>query len=109
MDTRDQSPKKARKTMISNQLSEANPQRKDQDQDRLKAVIRSCVLDALGGKNCLGRVEVRALWSDYYRVNIFMGDSPGSITIASSFFIEADENGNIVQSQPPLKRREERP
>lgn len=105
MDTSDQSPKRAKKTMISGQASEPQ-EKKAQDQDRLKTAIRSHVLNALGRPNRLSRVEVRALWDDYYRVNVLAGENPGCIIIVHSYFIEADEQGNILQSQPPLNRRE---
>ena len=92
--------------MISEQASTSPPKTKAQDQDQLKSVIRSRVLHALGGQNRLGRVDVRALWDDYYRVNVLVGENPGCIIIASSYFIEADQQGNILQSQPPLSHKE---
>jgi hypothetical protein len=91
--------------MISKQATTSHPETKAQDQDRLKSAIRSRVLTALDEENRLGRVDVRALWGDYYRVNVLVGENPGCIIIASSYFIEADQQGNILQSRPPLHRR----
>jgi hypothetical protein len=73
--------------------------------DKLKLLIASHVLRALGGAAGKGRVEVRPLWDGYYRVNVIVGQSPGCVTIARSYFLRADGAGKVLESTPELTKQ----
>ena len=53
----------------------------------------------------LYRVEIRHLWDDRYRANVFVGVGAASTRVAHSFFLVADEEGNIIASVPDITRR----
>src|SRR5271168_1919781 len=95
------SPRPARpeRTLFLQEMSETMAvQQKDKqpaEQDRperrhLNAVVGKHVLDALGQPDELRQVQVRPLWDDCYRVNIFVGVDAANVTIAHSFFLVAD-------------------
>ena len=90
------------KTMPATGLDEAGHDKALADPDQLKRLIGAHVLRALGGAAAKGRVEVRPLWEGYYRVNVVVGDSPGCVTIPHSYFLKADEAGNVLESSPQL-------
>jgi hypothetical protein len=69
------------------------------------AAVGRHVLHALGEPRNLQRVQVRRLWEDSYRVNIFIGPDAASARIAHSYFLVADGDGNITQSTPTLTRQ----
>jgi len=69
------------------------------------ALIGSHIMRALGRPNNLLRVEVRRLWVDRYRVNVFVGTGVVAMTIAHSYFLVVDGNGNILQSTPQVVRQ----
>jgi hypothetical protein len=68
-------------------------------------VIRGQLLLALGRPADLYRVEVRPLWEDHYRVNVFVGDGATSTKVAQSFFLVTDAGGNIMTSTPAITRQ----
>jgi hypothetical protein len=68
------------------------------------AVIGDHVLRGLGRPGGLQRVQVRRLWADYYRVNVFVGLDAASARVAHSYFLAADGDGNIVRSTPEITR-----
>lgn len=76
-----------------------NQQERDQD-----ALIGHRVLHALGQPGNLHRVQVRRLWGDYYRVNIFVGVDAASAKVAHSYFLAADGKGNIATSNPAIRK-----
>jgi hypothetical protein len=78
------------------------PQREDND---LTAVITRHVMQALGIPAELQRVQVRRLWGDRYRVNVFVGKDIAATRIANSYFLTADKDGNIVEAMPTLPKR----
>jgi len=59
----------------------------------------------LGKPRDLFRVSAVQLWRNHYRVNVQTGADAVSVRIAHSFFVEVDENGNIVESVPVLERQ----
>ena len=77
----------------------------EQTHKRRSAVIVSQLLQALGRPIALYRVEVRHLWENHYRANVFVGADAASSRIAHSFFLAADEDGNIVASAPEITRK----
>ena len=44
------------------------------------------------------------LGADHYRVNVLVGKGSTSARVADSFFLTADEEGNIVASSPEIVR-----
>jgi len=95
--------------------TQKNEQKKEIEQcqrDALNAVIGEQVLHTLGHPSNLLRVQARRLWENNYRVNIYIGADITSATIAHSYFVEVDGDGNIVESTPKitkLKEAESRP
>jgi hypothetical protein len=74
------------------------------EQATLQDVIGKNVLGALGCPADLQRVQVRRLWGDYYRVNVFTGGDPCSVRIAHSYFLAANAEGAIAWSTPDIAR-----
>jgi hypothetical protein len=85
---------------------EAAPQagREDQGRPPPDAAIGDHVLRALGQPPGLHRVQVRRLWEGFIRVNVFVGADAASATVAHSFFLTADDDGNVVGSTPEITR-----
>ena len=72
---------------------------------RLHAVIMQQVIQQLGQPDVRIRVQVRKLWEDRYRVNIFTGPETGSALIAHSFFLVTDDVGTIVAATPRITKK----
>lgn len=70
----------------------------------LEAVIRDNVLSALGCPANLHHVQVRRVWGDNYRVNVFVGVDAALLAIPHSYFLHADGNGKILACCPPIQR-----
>src|SRR5437763_419658 len=70
----------------------------------LEAVVGDKVLEALGHPPKPYRIQVRRVWGDNYRVNVFVGPDVASFTVAHSFFLNADGDGKILAACPPLVR-----
>jgi hypothetical protein len=51
--------------------------------------------------NVLG-VQVRKLWCDRHRANVFVGPNIASATIIRSFFLVVDGTGKITESIPAI-------
>jgi len=90
--------------MSTKQQDQPPPPRESQERRPLDAVIGKHVLRTLGPPGDLLRVQVRQLWQDHYRANVFVGVDAASATIAHSYFLVADGNGNILASTPHLTR-----
>ncbi|QJW96231.1 hypothetical protein [Frigoriglobus tundricola] len=73
-------------------------------EQRRVAAIQANLLRALGRPPQLLRVSVTPLWSDHFRVNIFVGDDGGGVAIPYSFFLTADDRGTILRATPPVQR-----
>jgi hypothetical protein len=81
----------------------ADPER--QERPERDAAIGRLVLNTLGQPGDLHRVQVRQLWEDHYRVNVFVGVDAASAKVAHSYFLVADGGGNIVASTPTITRQ----
>jgi len=68
------------------------------------AFIGRQVVRSLGSPADPFKVRVFPLGSDNYRVNIVVGKDVTSSRITDSFFLTADEMGNIVRSSPKIVR-----
>jgi hypothetical protein len=50
-------------------------------------------------------VQVRRLWGNRYRVNVFVGPDAATARIAHGYFVTVDPGGAIVASDPEIRRR----
>jgi hypothetical protein len=73
--------------------------------EQRSGIIVSQLLRVLGWPTALYRVEVRHLWENHYRANVFVGPDAASTRIAHSFFLAADEHGNIIASAPDITKK----
>ena len=44
-------------------------------------------------------------WANYFRVNVLLGESVTCLTVAHSFFLQADSEGRVLESSPELVQR----
>jgi hypothetical protein len=73
-----------------------------QTREQLAAVIGGQVAHALGQMDHLLRLQVRWLWANRYRVNVFVGADAASARVAHSYFLVTDDAGTIVSSTPEI-------
>ena len=73
--------------------------------ERVAGALCVSVMKALGRPRNLFRVSAARLWANHYRVNVQTGPDAVSVQITHSFFIEADEKGNVLTSVPVIERR----
>ena len=85
--------------------SDSPPADRGKGQDRLNDVIGTRVIHALGQPGDYYRVQVRRLWEDRYRVNVLVGGDVTSTTVAHSYFLVADDDGNIRATTPAITKR----
>jgi hypothetical protein len=77
------------------------------DRDRSDArndLIGRQVVRSLGSPVDLFQVQVRPVGNDHYRVNVLVGKGVTSARVSDSFFLTADDEGNIVTSSPEIVR-----
>ncbi len=89
-------------------MTQQHKQHEDMEQHKretLNALIGEQVMHTLGEPAGLYKVQVRRLWEDRYRVNVFIGADAASAKIATSYFVEADSGGNIVESRPRITKQ----
>jgi hypothetical protein len=82
-------------------------QRKDLDQHKrelLDALIAEQVIQILGQPGDLLRVQIRRLWQNHYRANVFLGPDAASARIGESYFLTVDGDGTIVDSRPKITK-----
>jgi hypothetical protein len=72
--------------------------------ERLAAAVGVSVVNTLGRPAGLYRVSATRLWENFYRVNVLTGADAVSSRIAHSFFVAANEQGNVIESTPPITR-----
>jgi hypothetical protein len=63
------------------------------------------VLHMLGTPANLLSVQVRMLWENRYRVNVFVGPDAASAWVANSYFLVVGSNGNIMMSTPEITKQ----
>jgi hypothetical protein len=76
----------------------------DQSARRLATTICRNVIATLGRPGDLLRITARHVTGDGHRVNVITGPDAASARIAHSFFVTADENGNITAAEPALRK-----
>lgn len=89
------------------ELQQCDPVDKRQ-RDAQRLLIGKSVLNALGKPSDLLQVQVRSLWDQQYRVNVVVGADIISSRVANSYFLKADEEGNVIASTPLIKRQYDR-
>ena len=67
--------------------------------------LRRNIMHAHGEPPDLYQVQVRRLWEDHYRVNVFVGMDAASAKVAHSYFLVADGDGKIVASTPQITKK----
>lgn len=72
---------------------------------QLQALIGEQVMLVLGLPGELHSVQVRKLWRDHYRVNVFVGMDATSATVAHSYFLATDDDGRIISANPKIMRQ----
>ena len=77
----------------------------DEERRRAEARVGARVLQALGPPPGWHRVQVRRLGQETFRVNVLVGADAATATIAHSYFLVADGDGNITESSPAVLRR----
>jgi hypothetical protein len=92
------------KTQLRLEPEERGPTAGRGEDGLLEAVVRDNVLAALGRPAELRRVQVRRVFGDNYRVNVFVGPDVASVTITHSYFLTADSDGKILSCCPPIAR-----
>lgn len=73
--------------------------------EMLHTLIGEQVIHALGEPDGLVQVQVRRLWEDYFRVNVLIGRDITSVKTANSYFVKADSDGKIVESNPKITKQ----
>lgn len=71
----------------------------------LQDLIGEQVMYVLGEPADLLRVQVRQLWSNHFRVNVFTGEHAAAARIANSYFLSVDADGNIAGSTPKIVKQ----
>ena len=72
--------------------------------EMLTALIGKQVLHALGEPRNLLKVQVRPLWDGYYRVNVLVGVDATCAKIPHSYFVLADDDGNVLAATPKIHK-----
>jgi DNA topoisomerase IA len=88
--------------------TEQHEQKKDLEKHKREALytlIGEQVLHILGKPADLHKVTVRRLWEDRYRVNVLVGKDATSVKIANSYFVDANDDGNIIESNPRITKQ----
>jgi hypothetical protein len=86
-------------------LREQDKRLDDHKREVFDTLIAEQVLHTLGQPKEMIQVQVRRLWEDHYRVNIFAGAGITSSKIVNSYFLTTDSNGNIVTAIPKIVKQ----
>lgn len=91
--------------MPKTQSNEVNKKDEQQEPDKLRALIQKRITQMLGQPGNLMQVQVRLLWEDHYRVNFVVGVDAASARVAHSYFLHADNAGNIIATTPKITKQ----
>ena len=80
-------------------------ERDKQVDKQLDLIIGEQVMHLLGQPGGLHSVQVRKVWDDHYRVNVFVGVDAVCTRVAHSYFLLTDAAGNIVAATPKITRQ----
>jgi hypothetical protein len=87
--------------------TQQSPQHEGMEQhrlDNLTDVIGEQVIHLLGSPPGLFKVQVRPLWGNCYRVNVFVGADAASVRVAHSYFLTTDSDGKITAPSPKIAK-----
>jgi hypothetical protein len=98
-------PKPPGKTTPTTPQNDLQKNPKKEERERLNAALGKRVMDTLGHPGDLHAVQVRWLWDDHYRVNVFVGADAACAKVANSYFLVVDDGGNIITSTPAIRRQ----
>ena len=73
--------------------------------ESLVGLIGGQVMRSLGTPTDFLMVRVHPVGSDRYRVNVMAGSSFAMARVANSYFVRADDEGNVVTSRPAIVRQ----
>jgi len=90
--------------MPKTEPDEQHKELEQQKREAQNALIGEQVIHTLGRPDGLHDLQVRRLWEDHYRVNVFIGADAASAKIANSYFVKSDSDGNIVRSSPKITK-----
>lgn len=71
---------------------------KQQKKEFIKIIERQ-VLDKVGNRHKIWRVQVFNVYDDKYRVNLQKGDG----YVLASYFIQVSDKGEIIESNPKIE------
>jgi hypothetical protein len=91
--------------MAANQQREQPKAGQQQKLDTFNECIQQQVLRALGKPRDLLKVQVNPIWDNHYRVNVFVGLDIASATVANSYFLVIDTEGNIIAATPKIAKQ----
>ena len=86
------------------QEEQSRANRDKQVRQQLDMIVGEQVMHNLGQPGDLHSIQVRKLWDDHYRVNVYVGNDAVTAKVAHSFFLVTDSNGNITTSTPTITR-----
>jgi hypothetical protein len=72
--------------------------------ETLYDLIGERLIHTLGAPDNLLKVQVRQLWDDHYRANVFVGADASSAKVAHSYFLVVDADGNVLSSTPQIAK-----
>jgi hypothetical protein len=93
-----------RTSMPTTQQREQDGDLEQHKSETLQALVEEQVIHRLGKPVGVRNVQVRRLWENRYRVNVLAGENAASAKIVSSYFVKADGDGNIVDSNPEMTK-----
>jgi len=91
--------------MLPQQQETGHKVQEQQTPQQRKVVIGQHVMQTLGQPGQLHGVQVRHLWGDHYRVNVFVGLDAASAKVAHSYFLVADSDGKILAATPEITKQ----
>lgn len=74
------------------------------EKQQKSAVIANQVIDALGCPPDLYTVGAHNVYGSKWRINVWCETNPNSYLIKHSYFVTADGDDKIVNSNPPIKK-----
>jgi hypothetical protein len=92
--------------MASKQQDGPQANQEKQGRTQREAVVGNNVARALGATEEGQQMQVRELWGRHYRVNILIREDAACTRIARSFFLVSDDEGNVVESTPPITKHD---
>ena len=91
--------------MSTKQQSQQHADQEALGHQQMQANITKNVIQTLGQPRNLHRIQVRQLWEDHYRVNIFVGTDAASAKVIHSYFLVTHGDGSIVTASPKITKQ----